>query len=82
MKGVNINRKSYPSDLTDAQCKKLSSFLPTPQLGRPLKWEKSSTPSFMSSSQGASGECYPMICHRGKLSITISESGKPTIHGS
>ena len=40
MKGVNINRKSYPSDLTDAQCKKLSSFLPTPQpLGRPLKWE-------------------------------------------
>ena len=40
MKGVNINRKSYPSDLTDAQCKKLSSFLPTPQpLCRPLKWE-------------------------------------------
>ena len=35
-----MNRKSYPSDLTDAQWKKLSSFLPTPQpLGSPLKWE-------------------------------------------
>ena len=30
----------------------------------------------MSSSQGASGECYPMICHRGKLSITISRKWK------
>ena len=35
-----MNRKSYPSDLTDAQWEKLSSFLPTPHpLGRPLKWE-------------------------------------------
>ena len=35
-----MNRKSYPSDLTDAQWEKLSSFLPTSQpLGRPLKWE-------------------------------------------
>ena len=29
-----MNRKSYPSDLTDAQWEKLSSFLPTP---RPLR---------------------------------------------
>ncbi len=35
-----MNRKRYPSDLTDAQWQKLSSFLPAPQpLGRPLKWE-------------------------------------------
>ena len=35
-----MNRKSYPSDLTDAQWQKLSSFPPEPQpLGRPLKWE-------------------------------------------
>ena len=35
-----MNRKSYPSDLTDAQWQKLSSFLPAPQpLGKPLKWE-------------------------------------------
>ena len=35
-----MSRKSYPSDLTDAQWEKLSSFLPTSQpLGRPLKWE-------------------------------------------
>ena len=35
-----MNRTSYPSDLTDAQWEKLSSFLPTPHpLGRPLKWE-------------------------------------------
>ncbi len=35
-----MNRKRYPSDLTDAQWEKLSSFLPAPQpLGRPPKWE-------------------------------------------
>ena len=35
-----MNRKRYPSDLTDAQWQKLSSFLPASQpLGRPLKWE-------------------------------------------
>ena len=35
-----MNRKNYPTDLTDAQWEKLSAFLPTPQpLGRPLKWE-------------------------------------------
>ena len=80
-----MNRKSYPSDLTDAQWEKLSSFLPTPQpLGRPLKWEMYLIINaiFMLSSQAVSGECYPMICHRGKRSITISESGAPTIHGS
>ena len=35
-----MNRKSYPTDLTDAQWEKLSSFLPTAEpLGSPLKWE-------------------------------------------
>ena len=31
-----MNRKSYPSDLTDAQWEKLSSFLPTPQPLEPV----------------------------------------------
>ena len=40
MKGVNMNRKSYPGNLTDAQWEKLLSFVPTPRpLGSPLKWK-------------------------------------------
>ena len=31
-----MNCKSYPSDLTDAQWEKLSSFLPTPQPLEPV----------------------------------------------
>ena len=76
-----MNRTSYPSDLTDTQWEKAvivsantSPLRQTSQVGDAFI---SSTPSFMSSSPVASGECYPMICHRGKPSITISESGKP-----
>ena len=40
MKGINMNLKSYPTDLTDAQWENLLPYLPKPSpVGRPLKWE-------------------------------------------
>jgi len=79
-------RKTYPTDLSDAEWSYIEPHLPTPRAaGRPRRHslrERSLTLSSTSSVVAVLGDCCHMSSLHGRPSIITSEFGVSTVPGS